>query len=328
MMSLSVGIGLTNDCNLDCAHCYRPKDQIYCLTLEEVKTICQYLPVSAMGMGTGENGLHPQFLEIVEYLQDRGIKLTMASNGYSLNTIPDEYLRAFHDVEVSIDFPTEQEQDLFRGRGNWRDVHAAMERCRKLGIEVSILATLMNTNYDKMDGLARLARSLGANLRVNVYQSVRTDRFRLSYQQFWEGYRRLFTSSQLVSCSEPVVQAVLGLGSAASPCGRHSIRFTPQGRVTPCVYWPHSSLAIEDVPHLGEGIMDTPEFQLARRVPPSAQDCPCQGGCASRRALSGDLDQHDEYCPWVRGEEIHLEVELAPQKDLPRARNVCTTIVV
>ena len=77
-----------------------------------------------------------------------------------------------------------------------------------------------------------------------------------------------------------------------------------------------------------EGILGTPEFQLARQVPLSAQDCPCQGGCASRRALSGDLDQHDEYCPWVRGEEIHLEVELAPQKDLPRARNVCTTIVV
>ncbi len=327
-MGFSIGIGLTNDCNLHCAHCYRPTDQIYHLTLEEVKDICQHLPVRAMGMGTGENGLHPQFLEIVDYLREQGIKLSMASNGYSLNTIPDEYLRAFHDVEVSIDFPTGQEQDLFRGRGNWRDVHAAMERCRKLGIEVSILATMMNTNYDRMDGLARLARSLGVNLRVNVYQSVRTNRFRLSYVQFWEGYRRLFASAQLVSCSEPVVRAVLGLGPALSPCGRHSIRFTPQGRVAPCVYWPHSSLTIEDVPRLGERILDSPEFQLARQVPPAAQDCPCQGGCASRRALSGDLDRHDEHCPWVRGEEIHLEVEMAPRKDLPRARNVCTTIVV
>jgi MoaA/NifB/PqqE/SkfB family radical SAM enzyme len=327
-MTLSVGIGLTNDCNLNCAHCYRPTDQVYCLTLGDIKTICQHLPVSAMGMGTGENALHPQFLEMVDYLRDEGIKLTMASNGYSLNTIPDEYLRTFHDVEVSIDFPAEQEQDLFRGRGNWRDVHAAMERCHDLGIEVSILATMMNTNYDRMDGLARLARSLGANLRVNVYQPVRTDRFQLSYQQFWEGYRRLFASAQLVSCTEPVVRATLGLGQAISPCGRHSIRFTPQGQVTPCVYWPGSALTIKDVPLLGEGIMDSPEFQLARQVPPSAQDCPCQGGCASRRALSGNLDQHDEYCPWVRGDEIHLEFELAPQKDLPRARNVCTTIVV
>ena len=327
-MGFSIGIGLTNDCNLNCAHCYRPTDQVYCLTLEEVKTICEHFPVSAMGMGTGENSLHPQFLEIVAYLRDQGIKLTMASNGYGLNTIPEETLRAFHDVEVSIDFPTEQEQDHLRGRGNWRDVHAAMERCRKHGIEVSILATLMNTNFDKMDQMARLARSRGTNLRVNVYQAVQTDGFRLSYEQFWEGFRRLFASAQLVSCSEPVVKAVLGQTPVASPCGHHSIRFTPQGRITPCVYWPGSSLTIEDVPRLGERILDAPEFELARQVPPSASDCPCQGGCASRRALTGDLDQHDEYCPWVRGKEIHLEVEMAPQKDLPRGRNVCTTIVI
>lgn len=28
---------LTDDCNLNCTHCYRPTDQIYCLALEEVK---------------------------------------------------------------------------------------------------------------------------------------------------------------------------------------------------------------------------------------------------------------------------------------------------
>ena len=80
-MGYSVGIGLTNDCNLNCAHCYRPTDQVYCLSLAEIETICQSIPVSAMGMGTGENSLHPQFGEIVGYLQDQGIKLTMASNG-------------------------------------------------------------------------------------------------------------------------------------------------------------------------------------------------------------------------------------------------------
>ncbi len=327
-MGYSVGIGLTNDCNLNCAHCYRPTDRVYCLSLAEIKTICGSIPVSAMGMGTGENSLYPQFGEIVGYLRDQGIKLTMASNGYSLNTLPEEVLCAFHDVEVSIDFPTDHEQDRFRGQGNWRDVHAAMERCRNLGIEVTILATLMSNNYDRMDGLARLARSRGTNLRVNAYQPVKTDHFRLSYEQFWEGYRQLFASAQLVSCSEPVVRAVLGQQPVLSPCGSHSIRFTPQGRVIPCVYWPSSSLTIEDMPLLGEGVLDTPEFRLCRQVPPSARDCPCQGGCASRRALAGDLDQHDEYCPWVRDKEIHLEVQMAPQKDLPRGRNVCTTIVV
>jgi MoaA/NifB/PqqE/SkfB family radical SAM enzyme len=327
-MGYSVGIGLTNDCNLTCAHCYRPTDQVYSLSLDEIQTICSSIPVDAMGMGTGENSLHPQFREIVAYLQGQGIVLTMASNGYSLNILPDEVLGAFHDIEVSVDYATEREQDLFRGAGNWRSVHAAIERCAKLGIEVTLLATLMNTNYAQMDDLVRLARSVGTNLRVNVYQSVNTDSFQLSYEQFWAAYRQLFASSLLLTCTEPVVRAVLELEPIFSPCGRHSIRFTPQGHVVPCVYWPTRSLAIEDLPRLGAGILDTPEFQRAQEVPPSAANCPCQGGCASRRALSGELDQHDAYCPWVRGDKIHLEVEMATPKDLPRGKNVCTTIVM
>ena len=327
-MGYSIGIGLTNDCNLDCAHCYRPTDRIYHLSLAQIQAICESLPVNAMGMGTGENSLHPQFREIVAYLQDQGIKLTMASNGYSLNTLPEEVLGAFHDVEVSIDFPTQEGQDRFRGAGNWRDVHAAIERCQALGIEVSILATLMSTNYQHMDALVALARSCGTNLRVNAYQSVKTDRFSLTYDQFWEGYRRLLGAAQLVSCTEPVVRAVLGQRPVTSPCGSHSIRFTPRGDVIPCVYWPVRSLTIADVPRLRDEILNTAQFQAARRVPLAAQDCPCQGGCASRRALMGELDRHDPYCPWVRGDEIELAFERAPQKDLPRGKNVCTTIVM
>jgi len=325
---LSLGIGLTNDCNLNCAHCYRPQDGIHQLTLDQIKDVCEHLPVGSMGMGTGENALHPQFQEIVEYLQDREIKLTMASNGYGLNIISDDLLRAFHDVEVSIDFPAEREQDLFRGKGNWQKVHRAIRRCRRLGVPVSILCTLMNTNFDKVHELVPLARSHGASLRVNVYQPVRTNRFALTYEQFWEGYRRLFGMGRLVSCSEPVVRAALGIGSAQSPCGHNSVRITPEGRVAPCVYWPGGALRIEDIGRLGAKIMAGEDFETARRVPPAAEKCPCQGGCASRRALSGEMDRHDEYCPWVRGDQIDLTVELAPGRDLLRASNVCTTIVI
>lgn len=330
-MGYSVGIGLTNDCNLACAHCYRDVDRIDRISLEQIKIICETLPVDAMGMGTGENALHPQFTDIVRYLSDRGVKLSIASNGYSLTTMPDEILQAFNDVEVSIDFPTEEEQDAFRGPGNWRLVHEAMERCHKLGVEVSILATLMRTNYDKMDQMVALARRNGVNLRVNAYQAVKTDAFRLTYDEFWEGYRRLFSAGKVVSCREPVVRAAMGLKDVASPCGHRSIRFNPKGQVIPCVYWPvdpDATPRIEDLPALGDRVLESPAFQQARTLPPSAMDCPCQGGCASRRALNGVLDAHDDYCPWVRGDDIRLAWEPAPDKDLMRSGNVCTTVVV
>jgi MoaA/NifB/PqqE/SkfB family radical SAM enzyme len=330
-MGYSVGIGLTNDCNLNCAHCYRDTDRLWSLSLEQIKLICESIPVDSMGMGTGENALNPEFIPIVEYLQWKNIRLSIASNGYSLTTIPEEILSAFRDVEVSIDHPTQSKQDAWRGEGNWALVHQAIDRCTKLGIEVSILVTMMQTNYNKMDQFVTLARRDGVNLRVNAYQAVKTDTYRLQYSAFWEGYRRLFSEGQVVSCSEPVVRAVMGLEDVQSPCGRRSIRFNPRGQVIPCVYWPAESGSLPSLKELGlqgDRVMEDNSFRAARQVPAYAADCPCQGGCASRRALNGELDTHDDYCPWVREDEVRLTWQPAPAKNLMRAGNVCTTIVV
>lgn len=329
-MGYSVGIGLTNDCNLHCAHCYRDTDRIEHISLAQIQQICQAVPVDAMGMGTGENALNPEFASIVRYLHERNVKLSIASNGYSLTTMPEDVLCAFRDVEVSIDFATEAEQDAFRGAGNWALVHRAIERCQKLGIEVSILATLMRNNYDQMDRLVILARRNGTNLRVNAYQAVKTDAYRLTYEEFWEGYRRLFAEGGVISCSEPVVRAAMDLDYVKSPCGRRSIRVNPRGQIIPCVYWPVDSQPpphIADLANMGEAVLDSHAFHTARQTPPSAANCPCQGGCASRRALNRNLDAHDDYCPWVRGDTPELGWHPAPAKDLMRSGNVCTTVV-
>jgi radical SAM protein with 4Fe4S-binding SPASM domain len=333
-MSVSVGIGITNDCNLGCAHCYRPQDRVYTLSLDEIRTVCETLDVASFNMGTGESLLHPQFAQVVEYLAGRGIKMSMASNGYSLTEMPAALLRQFHDVELSVDFATPEEQDAFRGPGNWDCVMRALERCQGLGLEVTLLATAMNTNYDQMDRLVGVARTVGANLRVNVYQPVGQRQYMMSYEQFWEAFRRLFVAGRLLSTSEPIVHAMLGLADLpGSPCGRHSIRFTPQRYVTPCVYWPQPDLTLPSLNgHTADSILASEQFQRARHVPTACRDCPyvaiCGGGCASRRALLGDLDRPDVYCPLVRGETVDLTFTPAPAKDLPRGSNVCTTIVV
>src|SRR3989304_1634899 len=119
-MGFSVGIGLTNECNLRCPHCYRPDMVIDRLTLQDVRRVCDSIPVRAMNLGGGETGLHPQYHAILEYLWGRGITTTVTSNGLSIEALTDEGVKRFHSVEFSLDFPTEQEQDAFRGRGHWR----------------------------------------------------------------------------------------------------------------------------------------------------------------------------------------------------------------
>jgi radical SAM protein with 4Fe4S-binding SPASM domain len=329
---VSVGIGLTNNCNLHCAHCYRDQGRIYNLTLDDIKKVCDSLAISSIGFGTGENGLNPQYLEIIDYLIGRGIKLTLASNGYTLSITPDDMLTYFQDVEFSVDFPDQNKQDAFRGEGNWQTIMEAINKCTRLGIKISILSVLMNVNYKDQGRLAKLAASLGADFRVNVYQPIFTEKFMLSYEQYWEGYRRLFDESEIISVTEPLVDTFLGFGNSnGTPCGGSSIRITPDRRLKPCVYWPMSDLTIEDLVEKKEAIFQTPLFKNTHNTPQFCLNCAyvksCGGGCAARRILRGRPNEPDEYCPIVRGEKIDLKSRLSSAEKPLRTGSICTTIV-
>ena len=327
-MAFSVGIGLTNECNLRCPHCYRPDMVVDRLTFQDVRQVCESIPVKSMNLGVGENGLHPEYQAILDYFWARGIKTTITSNGLSLQALTDPEVKRFHSVEFSLDFPTEREHDGFRAEGNWRAVMGAIERCVDLGLPVTVTSVMMSINYDKFGQLARVASSVGANLRVNIYQPAKTDRFTLSYDQFWEGFKRLLGSARLVATTEPVLAAVLGLEEFAGPgCGRSTVRVAPDGRILPCTYWPTSRLTLADLTALGEGIVQAPEFLEARQLPPACDGCPCQGGCAGRRALVGNLHEPDPYCPFVRGDRITIDWERVMGQDLPKVGSACTTVV-
>jgi radical SAM protein with 4Fe4S-binding SPASM domain len=281
-----------------------------------------------MNLGVGENGLHVQYEAILDYLWNRTIKTSITSNGLSIERLADVVVKRFHSVECSLDFPTEREHDAFRGAGNWHTVMTTLERCVALGVPVTVTAVMMSINYDRLGELARVAALFGANLRVNVYQPSKTDRFTLTYEQFWGGLRRLATTTRLVATSEPVLAGVLELPEFAGPgCGRSTVRVAPDGRVLPCTYWTTSRLTVDDLERLGEGIIDTPEFSEARRLPAACTGCPCRGGCAGRRALAGLVDAADPYCPFARGDRLALDWERAQSQDLPKVGSACTTVV-
>ena len=64
---------------------------------------------------------------------------------------------------------------------------------RRLGVAVTIIAVMMRTNYVRLAEVAAIAKQFDAPLRVNVYQSVRTDTFALTYDEYWAGFRRCLT---------------------------------------------------------------------------------------------------------------------------------------
>jgi radical SAM protein with 4Fe4S-binding SPASM domain len=329
---ISLGLGLTNECNLSCAFCYRDPSRTDRLSLGQVKSVMECLPIRSVNLGTGENGMHPEFKSILEYLQSQPAKITITSNGHSVAVLEDDELRAFHDVEFSLDHPSEAEQDAQRGPGNWALVHEQATRCLRLGVPVTIIAVMMKSNYLQLAEVARVAKRFHAPLRVNVYQSVRSDIYALTYEQYWEGFRALFAETDVIAIGEPLVRAMAGLPPRTGGCGISTVRVTPRGTTQPCVYWSGTGEPLTELARLGSRVIETSPFLEARSLPPACQPCEfrdaCHGGCAGRRRLQGALLEPDFYCPVTRGQTQKLDITMAAARDLPKGESSCTTIVM
>jgi radical SAM protein with 4Fe4S-binding SPASM domain len=330
--NIALGLGLTNECNLACAFCYRDPTRVDRLSLDQVKAVMERLPVRSVNLGTGENGMHAEFKTILAYLRTKPVKLTITSNGHSVAALENNDLRAFHDIEFSLDYPTQEEQDAQRGPGNWVLIHEQAERCVKLDIPVTIIAVMMKSNYLRLADVAQVAKQFDAPLRVNVYQAVRSDIYALSYEEYWEGFRRLFEETDVIAIGEPLVRAMAGLPPKQAGCGVSTVRVTPRATTQPCVYWPGAGDPLADLISTGVDILGSTPFEQARTLPEACSPCEfresCHGGCAGRRRLQDALLQPDCYCPIIRGEHPRLAIRMAANRDLPKLSSSCTTVVI
>jgi radical SAM protein with 4Fe4S-binding SPASM domain len=330
--TFALGLGLTNECNLACAFCYRDPTRVDRLSLDQVRAVMAALPVRSVNLGTGENGMHPEFAGLLHYLRGEPIKLTITSNGYSIEVLDDAQVSAFKDVEFSLDYPTETEQDKQRGPGNWRLIHEQAARCRRLGVPVTFIAVMMRANFDRLAEIAEIVKVYDAPLRINVYQSVRSDIYALTYDEYWHGFEALFARTDAIAIGEPLVRAMAGLPPRQGGCGVATVRVTPRATVQPCVYWPGSGAPLDVLLDLGAEITGTDPFPAARATPAACSECAhiatCGGGCAGRRRLVDATDSPDPYCPVVRGENRRLKVRMATSRELPKLESACTTIVM
>ena len=145
--TISLGLGLTNECNLTCAFCYRDPARTDRLSLDQVKSVMERLPVRSVNLGTGENGMHPDFAEILAYLRTQPVQLTITSTATASLCWKTTICAPFTMLNFRSTTLTQAQQDAQRGRGNWELIHQQAERCVQLGVPVTIIAVMMKANY-------------------------------------------------------------------------------------------------------------------------------------------------------------------------------------
>jgi radical SAM protein with 4Fe4S-binding SPASM domain len=191
---------------------------------------------------------------------------------------------------------------------------------------------MMKSNYLCLAEVARTVKRYESPLRVNVYQSVRSDLYALSYEEYWRGFRALFADTDVIAIGEPLVRAMAGLPPRTGGCGVSTVRITPRATTQPCVYWPGAGEPLSLLASMGSAVVETSPFVEARTVPDACRQCAylesCYGGCAGRRRLQNALNEPDFYCPVVREQVEKLEVRMAAARELPKGESACTTIVI
>ena len=172
VVPLIVVWNFTNQCNLHCRHCYQSaanRPDAHELSLPEKLRIVDelgkaYVPMIAFA--GGEPTINRDLIPVLKRCQRYGIHTTVATNGTTLSL---DRVRSLRDagvryVEISLDSTDPAKHDAFRGvPGMWaRTVQGIKNVAAVEGIRPGVAMCVHQDNYDEVEDMIELAKSLGA----------------------------------------------------------------------------------------------------------------------------------------------------------------------
>lgn len=174
---IAASLELTRRCNLRCVHCYlgdqneqrRLRDRELgpaevCAAISEwVEAGCLYLTITG-----GEPLLRPDFAEIYRHARERGLVVTVFTNGTLATDEIAALFRAWppRKVEISLYGATAGTHDAVAGvPGSHARAWAGIRRLRANGIRVVLKTILMKSNLAELEALEKQAAEIGAGFR-------------------------------------------------------------------------------------------------------------------------------------------------------------------
>lgn len=160
----------TNDCNLNCRHCYQRagKPTLDELTTKEklraVEEIAEAGVVSIAFSG-GEPLVSRDFYEVASRTKEEGMHVALATNGTLITERTAERLReiGIDYVEISLDSATPNQHDAFRGvPGSFYRTLRGIKNCIEKGIFTCVATTVTQANLHEVSEIIDLTERLGA----------------------------------------------------------------------------------------------------------------------------------------------------------------------
>ncbi len=166
---IKVNFGITRNCNLHCDYCYladEGKPYYEDLPLREIKKIIDNLKksnVQLVNLFGGEPFFRKDILEIIEYIREKNMQVTINTNGTLLVESMLEQLKrtGIYSLHISLDAATEETFGYMREKSVFPIVVRNIEKATSLGLPVQINFTVTRVNFRELPSVYRLARRLG-----------------------------------------------------------------------------------------------------------------------------------------------------------------------
>lgn len=167
---------LTDGCNLHCRHCWiAPRfvngkpDPGECLDVDLLRkavTEAKPLGLHSAKLTGGEPTLHPQFVEIADYLTAEGLSLTMETNGTLIDAALARHLKEktkLWFVSVSLDGPNAEIHDAFRRvPGSFDAATRGLKHLVDAGYKPQVIMSVHKGNVQHVEAVVQMAINLGA----------------------------------------------------------------------------------------------------------------------------------------------------------------------
>lgn len=335
-------------CNQHCKHCYnasKPTGPKF--TFSQLKYVADKVcpHIDDINYGTGEFYFNPNTLDLAEYVREAypHIHQALTTNGSTVVMMrPEKVAKLFHDVDVSLDFPSAEKHNTFRGHKKaWKWAHEALAILQDHGVSRSVVTcvTSQTTNSDIQD-LLEIAQKYDANWRINWFRCVGRGKadLRLTASRAWEVIEFLSDKVTFLTL-DSIFGAALGVECSPCPAGHNTARIHENMNVSAYPFlkgkeWFGGDMLDKNITL--QTVYESPAFQkLRERKVAFCKGCDswsvCRGGCVTRAVLhNGSVNAVDDYCPIAAGIDIeHLRtINIRKKKGyLVHDGYLCTTIV-
>jgi len=177
---LPIHIYLTNKCNLRCVHCYmmagEPLENE--LTFEDWKYIlAEYIEYGGdrLSISGGEPLLVDFFLDLIKWCksQKSSLYIKLLTNGILLDKLSIDFLNDYIDeIQISIDGPTAEINDIVRGKGHFDKVMNNLKNLKNfknnIVISMSVLDSLVEPFAANFEQFYHKVISIVPNVKFGI----------------------------------------------------------------------------------------------------------------------------------------------------------------